>query len=163
MSEHPDPTRLGREGLDPPERAALLAHVARCAACRGRLAAEDPSLLFSLLGLVAPPPDALERLSERVLAALPPGARGPRLGRGRLVGALAAAIVLAAVLAGVLWRSGAPAPRGGPAALGRPADVARPAAVGFGVEIHAPESAQLIDLSLGDTQLILIFDEGLEL
>ena len=31
------------------------------------------------------------------------------------------------------------------------------------LEVSSPRSARLLDLSIGDTQLIMIFDEGLEL
>lgn len=153
MTAHPDPTRLARFGLDPAERRALLAHVGACAACRSRLAFEDPACLFALLGSVAPPPEALERLSQRIASALPP-ATTVQTGRRRLMGALAAAVVLAAILSGVLWRSDAP-----------PSTTAEfpPSAIMPAIEIHAPQSAQLLGLTVGDTQLILIFDEGLEL
>lgn len=155
MSEHPDPGQLLTEGerLDARERAELLRHVAQCAICRERVAREQPARLFALLALVPPAAESLERLSlgvERAVA----GSAAPRPRVLRVVAAaLAASVVLAAGLTALLWRS-VPEP---------PLASATPAQGRATIEVSSPVSAQLIDLSVGDTQLIMIFDETLDL
>lgn len=162
MSAHPDPRVLldERGGPDGPERRRLLEHVAGCGACRERLTAHDPAALFALLALSAPPPGALERLGREVERAVEHSA--PRRSRTRRAWtALAASLAAALLLGSLLWRS-APAPHGPPRAA-LEADTARSEAPRATIEISSPPTAQLIDLSIGDTQLIMIFDERLDL
>jgi hypothetical protein len=158
VSGHPDLDGLldPRVPLPEPARTESLRHVSTCAACRARLAAEDPSRLFSLLALGAPPPAVLERLSRGVGEAVAAPAESDR--RRRVAAVLAASLAAAALLGGVLWRQ---SPGG--------TEVARSAASPPGpaipatVEADASAAAHVIDLSIGDTQLIMIFDEGLDL
>ncbi len=150
MSGHPD---IGPLLTDARERTELLRHVAQCATCRERVAREQPARLFAMLALRPLPAESLERLSlgvERVLD----GAGSPRRRGLRLAAvALAASVALAAGLGALLWRS-MPEPR---LAAGTPAPQRAT------IELTAPVSAQMIDLSVGDTQLIMIFDETLDL
>jgi len=162
VSDHPDLTPLlsPSQAEDRLDRAELLGHLALCARCRAEVAADDPSRLFALLALSEPPPGALERLSREVQRATAVSA-APRRRRWRAAGgAVAASLALAAALGGFLWRSIPPA--GHALAVARPASAVEAKPVTM-IELSQPPSAQMLDMSIGDTQLILIFDEALDI
>ncbi len=85
---------------DGQERAGLLDHVADCADCRNEL--EQLSILADDLLLLAPEHEPPLGFELRALRALQPRPRAARRRRARLVPALAAALVAAAVTAGTL-------------------------------------------------------------
>jgi hypothetical protein len=140
------------------ERTQRLERLCRSADERARLG--DPSRLFSLLALDRPPEHVRARLERRLEQGL--GSR--RRARRARFGSLAASIALAAVLGGYL------ATRPGPAGSGSPgiaahALAAAEAAAAPAVELLASpgSTAQLLDLAVGETHVVMIFDEALDL
>ena len=139
-------------------RADAVAHVAGCPACRARLVAESPESLFALLALETESPATLDEVSaavSRTLDASRPSwidalrERGLSRAAGRLVAAAAVA-----ACAFVLWR----AP--GPSAPPLSPDVPERAGVTL---VEPAPAAQVIDLSVGGTQVVMIFDPELKL
>ena len=156
--EHLSPRRLAGDDLSADERRALLAHVRVCATCRERWAAGDPTRLFSLLVLDEPSPHDMERLSSRVADAIDLEAR-PGSRRRRAWMPVAAAVVLAGLLGSYLWDG---APGTGPRIV--PVETSGPtAAVGEFELLSSPGTAEVHDLVVGDTHLVMIFDEALDL
>lgn len=159
MRPHTDPERLRSfDALPEEQRRTLLPHLRECASCRERWAAEDSSRLFSLLTLDAVPHSVLEQLSERVERALPQ-ARAVR--PIYAVAGLAASLVLASLIGWYAssFRHGGPAT----APKGRIVDVQsvlEASAPVRGIELlSSPGNAQVVGLDLGDTQVVMIFDE----
>jgi len=145
-----------------PERAAVLEHVLGCGSCRAAWLAADPSRLFAFLALQPVPPHALESVSAEVSSAVREtipknGWAGARVFRPL---AWAAAVLVAVLLGSLLFR-----PASGPP----PSDLVRnvrhrtafPAA---GVELlSSPGAARVVDLTVGETQVVMIFDERIGL
>jgi len=167
VSAHPDPGRYERFDAQPEEaRSELLRHAAACGTCRDRLLREDPSRLVALLALSALPAPALERLSAGLDRELERGA--PRRSTWRALpgaAAVAASLFLAGFFGFYLWR--APRPEASFAAVpsSAPATVARERrAPASGVQlISSPGEAQVLDLTIGETQVTMIFDEALDI
>ena len=121
---------------------------------------EDPTALFRLIALRSLPSPVLDAVSAGV-------ARGidgepisiPRWGRasaGR-VAAWAAGLVLAALAMEVRWTGPTPGQR--PLAASSVAE-----ASGGGVELlSASAAAQLVDLTVGDAEVVMIFDRRMDL
>jgi hypothetical protein len=165
-------------------RLSLLRHVATCDACRARFLAQDPSRLFALLALESPPVEALDRLSARLRGTLD---RVPAAApaRGRLYAALsvAAALLLAVLFGGYLLGPGSPVtPERVASTPGQeepvlaerqdPGEIVDPAAAlerfdrepVTGVELlDSPGSGQLVNVSVGEAQVAMIFDEALDI
>jgi anti-sigma factor RsiW len=164
-SPHPDPSVLERLAELPPERRRQATeHVASCAECRSTLAAGDPSRMFTLLADRPIPETVLDQVSGSVMEAIRlEQGRPPVRGRAEWLraGALAAGLALAALL-GVRLAG----PVDGPIASvapgeGAPAPVASPR---LGLELHGnDDSVEVFDLTVGETQVVMIFDERLEL
>lgn len=158
--------------LDPSEPlpAPLARHLASCARCRA-LAAEDPSRLFAALRGVSPEPAPAWERMRGAIAAAPAGAQIARRTR-RAWGAAAAAAIL---LAGALWllRPGLVGPRPGaggesPAPAGEEVEGVAHAASLPTLESIASPGARVVDFKIfGErdevTEVILIFDEGIDL
>jgi len=153
VNAHPEPSAWASlDTRDRRERRALLAHAARCAACRGQLVAGDPAKIFALLAAHPMPEEILEEVSAGVRGA---PSRAPRTGL-RAAAAWAAAAVLVGALALVLREPGT--------ALGPPPDVAALAVPAGGLRLlRPPSAARVVDLTVGQTQVVMIFDEGLDL
>ena len=155
MSDHPDPRHLDPQAeLSAEEREALLGHLRTCAACRERVAAADPSRLFGMLALQPVSRDDLDRLSASIETALDAAPPRREAGWGRRLMPLAASLLLAGLVGGYLWTQRGPAPA--------------PPVVGFALPVDRPSievegSAQVLDLVVGDTQVVMIFDEALDL
>lgn len=155
MSAHVDPKAVAvAQG---PERRALLKHLAACAACRDAAVAEDPSILFALLSLAPMPEPLLDDVSTEVarwagrdredVAGFSGVATLPR----RLA---VAAVFTLTLLTGYATLRKEPA---GPPVLSkmsRRADV--DVTPGRGV-------SQVIDLSVGDTQIVMVYNGDLKL
>ena len=155
MSAHVDRIRLAdATGAD---RHAMLAHLSSCPDCRRAAAAHDPSLLFGLLTLRPLPPALLDDVSRSVarrvgndrpaFGALAEAAAWPRR-------AAAAAVFALTLLSGYLTlreRYVAPAPL---ASSSQRADVEVDS--GRGV-------SQVIDLTVGDTQIVMVYNGELKL
>jgi hypothetical protein len=162
MSDHAQWQVLLDDDAPEAEREASLRHLSGCAGCRARLAATDPSRLFALLALEPVPAALLARLSDDVAssiaAVVPAGAnRGFRRGWG----AVAASLLLAGVFSTYLWnRDGGTAD---PEALPSQAlaqDQGRESEFEL---LSSPGTAQVVDLSVGGTRFVMIFDEDLDL
>lgn len=151
---------VGPEAFDlapGPDRRAALVHLRDCAPCRARLAAEDPERLFALLALAEPAASDLEEVSRAVASRLG-DARPGRIEAWRERGLPRAVPVAAAVaLFALLVTLGDRGPvRDAPsvAALPSRADVRVTETAG---------AAHVVDLTVGETQIVMIFDPGLEL
>ena len=168
MTRHPESSLLERyEALTAGEREELLAHAESCPSCRQRLAEADPTRLFALLSRAPVGEQALERLGERL---------DRDLGRGdarrwgspwfRAAASVAASLALAAVLGSFALRPPAGMPvASAPAAAPSGVVLARegdPAPGGVQL-ISSPGEAQVMELSIGETQVVMIFDEALDI
>jgi hypothetical protein len=158
-SPHVDPLRL--DSLAEPERRTALAHLAGCGRCRSDLAAADPSRLFALLMLAEPPRYGLEQLTRRLdgeLSGATPVSR-PRE-RARLP--LAAALLLAGLCGAYVLRGERPG--GSLPAPVLPVPRIEAAVPAMDLELlSSPGEAQVHELVVGDTHLVMIFDDGLDL
>lgn len=169
MRDHLQPRELiDFDRLESARREAALAHLEACADCRGRWLAEDPTRIFALLSLSPIPEAALDDLSARLGDAIdsaPDSSR--RRSRVQAFTAVAASLLLAAVFLGYLSTRSTPligtSPTLAPTAVverieqgeGRPTE---------GVEvISSPGAAQVLELSVGETQVVMIFDEAMEI
>ena len=146
------------------QRATALDHVRECAVCRAEWLAEDGSRVFALLARAPLPEERLERLSERVDAAL--DQLEPRVPARRVVfrvASIAASLLLAAALGAVLWNHELPAE---PVAVLDETDVLplfEEDVAGIRLVASPGDEAQVLDLSIGGTQILMIFDESIEL
>jgi len=161
--------------LDPPgnwdeadrrQRRIWLEHIATCSACRDPWVAEDGSRLFALLSSQAPEaelPDEeriLEDLTAGVMAGIADRRTPVPAGRWTLGRLLAAAVVAATLLMplAVWWNR--QAPENGETVATAPR-VQLPLA---DVEvISTPGESRVIDLSVGDIQVVMIFDAALDI
>lgn len=162
MKPHPDPEVLaGADRLAPDARMEVLRHLAECSACRGIHVASDPAKLFGLLAARPLPAARLDEVSTRVAAAIDSGARlarSPGGSRGaRAVTAVAASLVLAALtllLTGDRLRGRVAAPVAGFTGITPAASLTL---------LDSPGEARVMDLTMGDTQVVMIFDRELDL
>jgi len=184
VTGHLDRTRIrALDELAPAVREEALAHLAQCAPCRAVLASYGSERLFSLLVLDRIPEDALDRLSASVATAV--GAEGPALPgrRGFAAASLAASLLLAGLVGTYLFSSrvdvapgavaisraeSVPVPEvaEAPSGLTRPAGVStrnEEALVANGFEVVTPEEAEVVRVQIGDTHLVMVFDEALNL
>lgn len=165
MSAHVDPARFAdASGID---RRAMLGHLRTCAACRAAAADHDPSLLFALLADTPIPERILDEVSRGVSrnagrdrapwGSLDPAA--PWLRRGA-----AAAVVTLALASGYLaMREGSAPPA---VAVHVPATEipARPAAPRADVDVGSVGSvSQVVDFTVGDTQVVMVYNGDLRL
>jgi len=162
MHGHPELRGLLDDDAPAPERESSLRHLSGCAECRSRIASEDPSRLFSLLALEPVPAGLLDRLSAGVAASIE-GSGSGTADRGFRWGwaSIAASLLLAGVFSAYLWDRG-----GGTVEV--EAAVAETFIVEQGREpafelISSPGTAQVVDLSVGGTRFVMIFDEDLDL
>lgn len=153
---HVDPETFAELAGD--SRAAALRHVAGCAACRCAIADREPELLFALLSLESESPEILDAVSEGVYRRLAdPRPSWVESLRERGLPPVAARVAVAAAVAacGLLFLR-APTPMAPQVA------VAAPERGGVTLVEPAPE-AQVIDLTVGGTQVVMIFDPELKL
>jgi len=164
MNRHPDSRLLTRADLPPDRYREVVAHVAECSRCRAIFLAEDPSRAFALLALASPPAAALERLSRGVREGVNAAAVRRRPRPRIAIASLAASLLLAGFLGGFLLRQEVPVPLPAVAA-GILAEGALPAdQPASGVELlSSPGDAQVMELAIGDTQVVMIFDEALDI
>jgi len=145
------------DGLTGECRREALEHLAGCPACRRRVTAADPALVFALLGAAAVPTEVLERLTLAVESGLPP--RPAARGWWPAAAALAASLLLTAMFGTYVSRLGSPEPatRAGLAAIELPAP---PRTVEL---ISSPGRAEVVDLAVGETRVVMIFDRDLDI
>ena len=166
MSDHPDLRHL-IEDVDRPadERHEILTHLRGCAACRAELAKRDPSLLFSVLALEPVPADVLDRVSRRAEAAIAREERRSAIRRTYAWGSLAASILVAGLFGAYFWthRGLDAPPPDRPAVVDvipAPApDAAMPA--GMIELLDSPGSADVVEMTVGDVEVVMIFDEAM--
>ena len=170
IREHLEPAWLERfDSLSAAEREPGLRHATRCAECRCLLAAGDPSRLFSLLATEPVPREALERLSSRVHDELDGRQRTGLRGRRRWAWAsVAASLILGGTIGAYLVTrpTATPVPERALLAPTSAAEVvprAEEAPVGGIRVLSSPGDAQVLDLSVGETQVVMIFDKELEI
>jgi len=155
---HNDALRRLSDDTSSADRTVALRHLEDCADCRARWAAADESRLFALLATQEIPLEALDRLSASVRTGIEaPAASRRRHGLGFSV---AASLLLALVLGGIAtWGPPKePAPEIAAVEAGEPA----PTNATFEL-LSSPGHAQVVDLSVGETQIVMIFDEALDL
>lgn len=155
MSPHVDPVHFSAaSGV---KRSELLAHLSTCGACQRAVADHDPSALFGLLALAPVPPSLLDELSVTI---------GRRAGNDRpaygvLVAAeawprraAAAAILVLTILSGYATLFNRPEAVPAPSLFSKRADV----------EVESgPGVSQVIDLTVGETQIVMVYNGDLNL
>ena len=168
MTDHPDLTPILR-GAELPSaaRQELLAHLQGCPVCRAALAQDDPSALFALLALEPVPDTVLARVSRGVADGIAREARRVSTRRVTALCVLAASLLLAAFLGvNLLTRNGVPT---GPPIPGKLVEVdlqqaSEPKIVlpaGFFEVLDTPGSADVVNISVEEVDLVMIFDEEL--
>ncbi|ANM28654.1 hypothetical protein ABI59_02040 [Acidobacteria bacterium Mor1] len=160
MSEHLNRATLeGFDELGGEARREAVEHLRDCAICRAELAAIDPTALFSLLSLQPVPEEILDQVSAGVrqeIAAEGQVERQPKRWLGW------AGVAAAALIVGVLAVRGVGTPGTDPVEP----EVFPPVTV---VEqqrlqlLDPGEGVEVVDLTVGDAQLVMVFDKGLEL
>jgi len=155
VSAHVDPVHLAT--TTGPKRRAMLEHLRACPPCQRAVAGQDPSLLFGLLALAPLPPALLHDLSSTIArragserpsyGALAEPATWPR----RAAAAAIFALTLLSGYATLHERPTAPPPL---ALSSRRADVEVDS--GRGV-------SQVIDLTVGEAQIVMVYNGDLRL
>jgi hypothetical protein len=167
MSGHPDLRPLLQDDA-PGDRHEALEHIRGCTRCRAEVARDDPSRLFALLALEPVPEALLQRLSRNVDDAVDRELADRLPLRRWGIASLAASILLAGFFSTYLWTRGRPTgapPLGGGVDLVEHVDAGPegPLAPPAVIEVSSPGTAQVLDLSVGDTQLVMIFDKALDI
>lgn len=155
MSPHVDPVRLA--AASGRTRRAMLSHLRECASCRSTAVGHDASTLFSLLVLAPLPASLLHELSIEVARS----AGSDRSPYGALAGsaawprrAAAAAIVVLTLLSGYATLHERPAGAPPLSLFSRRADV----------EVESGRGvSQVIDLTVGETQIVMVYNGDLKL
>jgi hypothetical protein len=139
------------------EHDETLAHLRVCGACRAKWLREDPTRVFALLASAPVPEPVLRSVSRQVSAAIDrPVRRSEPVAPIAFPGVAAAAAALILALA-TGWLALAPSNLSRPVA----GQAAPPHA---DVElISSPGEGRVVDLTVGDTQVVMIFDPRLEL
>ena len=148
MTPHVDPVRL--ETSSGEDRRSALSHAAGCRACRRAIAAHDPAMLFALLSEAPIPLHVLDAVSTGTARRLAEPARVSRMP------AVAAAVAAVAIVSGGLLFRGELPSTTVPTAL---AVVPR---AGVEVQGGGPVS-QVVDFTVGDTQVVMVYNPELEL
>jgi hypothetical protein len=164
VSEHPAiETLRNLDDLSADERETVLDHAAVCERCRETLASEDPTRIFALLRRRRIPERLLDDLSSDISAAIDAGKSAQRIPASRrswAVGAWAAAVLLAAGLV-LVSDDGAPRAPVDPAVAEVNVKKTTPRATVAVLE--SPGEAQVVDLAVGEIQVVMIFDQEMEL
>jgi hypothetical protein len=165
VSAHPTPVILSDLDRRPAgEREALLRHVAECAHCRASYLEERPERAFSLLAARPIPPDLLDRVTDAVLGEVDAEAARPApvslSWRSLAAAGWAAALIVAGGLFLLSRGFGEEQPFGARSSL--PLDEALAPAASVAL-LESPGEARVMDLTVGGTQLVMIFDEEMDL
>jgi hypothetical protein len=163
VSDHPSiETLLNLDELAATERDSVLDHAASCERCRDRLASEDPTRIFALLGRRPIPESLLDDLSASVSSSIDAGETPRGIGvshRRWAVGAWAAAVLLAI---GLVFVTDGEAPPDTVEEIVADVKVKTTPRATVAV-LESPGEAQVVDLALGETQVVMIFDREMEL
>ena len=154
MSGHVDPTVFASAAGE--SRRLMLTHLAECSPCRARVAADDPSILFALLAVAPMPAAVLDDVSRETArhAGLNREAFGSvaESAPGKRWVAVAAVLVVTLVCGYATLRERITEPVA--IVEQRRADVdVNP---GSGV-------SQVIDLTVGETQIVMVYNGDLNL
>lgn len=165
MSEHLSQNAIEAfEALGTAARADALAHIESCAVCRERWLAQEPTRAFALLARVEIPIERLDRLSAGVSRAVDAIDTGSMQRSTSWYGAaaIAASFLLAALVGGVLWTHEMPEPLPQIGEIGflQPLDEE---VAGMHLLDSAGGNAQEVKLTIGETPVLMIFDEAIEL
>ncbi len=146
-------------------RAAATAHVLGCPSCRSAIAEEDPTRLFSLLAARALPEELLDEVSDAVASHVRRETAPIRFAAPRIkVAAWFAAAVVVAVAMLVLTVPRGPVKSPAQAPVKKEEAVAGRGVPRAGFELLSPQGdARVVDLTVGDTQVVMIFDKRLDL
>ena len=162
MGGHLDPGRFTDfDLLGEVERGRVLRHVGECASCRAAWVEVDPSRLFALLDAAPVPEAALDRLTARIndeidAVEVVTTGRGPRFGWASLAASLLLAVAIGSYL---VTRPDV----GGGAGVAEVVATQEEQFAGGGIEVMTPADADVYDLTVGETQIVMIFDEGLDI
>jgi len=141
-------------------RDERLRHAKDCASCREELFSDRPERLFSLLALGTAPAADLDRLTSGVMRRI----EGERAGHRRLhlrAFVPVAASLLLAGLFGIYATLQRIEPSPGLAALDPFLEASAPS---DGIElISSPGEAQVMEFTVGGTQVVMIFDESFDI
>lgn len=141
-------------------RDERLRHAQDCAACRKELFGDSPERLFSLLALGEAPAADLDRLTSGVMQRIEDEAAGRRRLHLRAIVPVAASLLLAGLL-GIYTTLQRIEPAPGLAALEPFLEASAPSG---GIElISSPGDAQVMEFAVGETQVVMIFDESLDI
>lgn len=162
IDRHPDPLRLADfDALEDSVRREVLDHVAVCGACRSIWVDADPARVFALLEDDSVTQSALDGLTARIndeIDTLQTEPAGRRAGLGWA--SIAASVLLTAVIGGYLISR----PQvGGVPIVAETAVKQHDEFAGSGIEVMTPAEAEVYDLTVGDTQIVMIFDERLDI
>ena len=156
MSLHVDPVRFAE--ATGAARLEMVRHVAGCPACRAAVAEHDPSLLFALLAMTPIPARVLDEVSSGFAAA----AGRPRE-RSPLRLAAAAAVATLALITGYATLVHREAPSS-PAIALQPVPVPAVPAARADVEVEpAGGVSHVVDLTVGETQVVMVYNGDLHL
>lgn len=138
-----------------------------CPHCRERIEAGDPADWFGLLRHLSIPVELLEEVSAGVARQIV-RSEPSRLAAPRTLGwlprpmAWAAALVGAALVSVVLYRLSGPLEQVREPGVSAPPSAEEPARAR--VEVLSPAGAEpVVDLTVGDTHLVMVFSEEIEL
>lgn len=161
MIAHVDPERL--DGASGDARRTMLEHVRGCASCRRTLALHDPTLLFGLLALQPVPQETLDEVSARVARRVgtDPGSRDVLVEYAFWPRRVAAAALFALVLLSGYVTLHDRQVEGPPVAVTAPPAAISPRA---DVEVQAASGlSQVVDLTVGETQIVMVYNGDLHL
>ena len=143
-------------------REAWVAHLDACHACADAWDADDPTRMFRVLGDEPLPTALLDAVSAGVALTIEADRFADRRRRTRAWMATAAAVVLGAALGWTAFRS----PGDGPTPPAAIAATAGPGAADEHADVRLTSSTdgvQAVALTAGDRQVVMIFDERMQL
>jgi hypothetical protein len=177
VSVHPTQQVLDSfDELGHKQRQEVLQHARTCAGCREQLVSVEPGRLFALLGTETPSEHALARLSARIQTEIDTGPERSRSSRGWLTVAAIAASLLVVILIGLQSSRQTPFTGTSEPNFSEVTPVTSDSFPGLdhavteqtdpprSVElISSPGDAQLVDFAIGDIQVVMIFDQELDI
>lgn len=152
-----DPDRLGRN-----EYAAWIAHLESCAACAEAWDTADPSRMFRALCGEPLPEAVLEAVSDTVLRVIAADLQADRARRRRAWLATAAAALLGAAFGSTAFHG----PAREPASVARTAEIDAIRAHDDHADVRVTttsDEVRIVDLTVGGNQVVMIFDERMQL
>lgn len=141
-------------------RDERLRHAQDCAACREELFGDNPERLFAMLALGKAPAVDLDRLTGGVMQRIEDDSADRRRLHLRAIVPVAASLLLAGLL-GIYTTLQRTESSPGLATLEPFLEASAPS---DGIElISSPGEAQVMEFTVGGTQIVMIFDESLDI